>query len=100
MTFNIGGGTKKFAIATLADGSAKFIETDAAGGAGTIGSGRIEKSTPAAFSTAQITGEYAFGIAGQDNANNRATITGDSRPVATNVDERGRRLNAYGTYRR
>jgi len=98
MTLNIGGSTKKFAIATLADGSAKFIETDAAGGSGTIGSGSIEKSSPAAFSTAQITGEYAFGIAGQDNTNNRAAIVGrftsSGNGTLTNV---AGDVNAYGT---
>ena len=98
MTLNVAGSTKKFAIAMLADGSAKFIETDAVGGAGTIGSGRIEKSTPAAFSTAQITGEYAFGIAGQDNTNNRAAIIGrftsGGNGTLTNV---AGDVNAYGT---
>jgi len=76
MTFNVAGATLKLAIAMLADGSAKFIKTDAAGGTGIIGSGSIEKSNPAAFNSAQITGEYAFGIAGQDNLNNRAAIAG------------------------
>jgi len=98
MTLNIGGSTKKFAIATLADGSAKFIETDAVGRSGTIGSGSIEKSSPAAFSTAQITGEYAFGIAGQDNTNNRAAIVGrftsSGNGTLTNV---AGDVNAYGT---
>ena len=98
MTLSVAGATKRFAIAMLTDGSAKFIEMDATGGAGTIGSGRIEKSTPTAFSTAQITGEYAFGIAGQDNTNNRAAIVGrftsGGNGTFTNV---AGDVNAYGT---
>src|SRR5256884_3181652 len=46
MTFNIAGGTRRFAIAMPADGSAKFIETDAAGSGGPICYGRTEKYTP------------------------------------------------------
>jgi len=98
MTLNIAGSTKKFAIAMLADGSGKFIETDAVGGAGTIGSGRIEKSDTTAYSTAQINGEYAFGIAGQDNTNNRAAIAGrfTSAGAGTLTNVAGD-VNAYGT---
>jgi len=98
MTLNVAGSTKKFAIATLADGSAKFMETDAVGGAGTIGSGSIEKSDATAYSTAQINGNYAFGIAGQDNTNNRAAIVGrftsSGNGTLTNV---AGDVNAYGT---
>src|SRR5439155_12835884 len=98
MSFNIAGRTKRFAMAMRADGSAKFIETDAAGSAGTIGSGAIEKSRPAAFSTAQMAGEYAFGIAGQDDTNDRATIVGrftsSGNGTLTNV---AGDVNAYGT---
>jgi hypothetical protein len=98
MALNIGGSTKRFAIATLADGSAKFIETDAVGGAGTIGSGRIERSDASAYSTAQINGNYALGIAGQDNMNNRAAIVGrfTSAGAGTLTNVAGD-VNAYGT---
>jgi len=99
MTFNIAGGTKKFAIATLADGSAKFIETDARAGAGTVGSGRIEKSSPALSSQRRLR-RYAFGIAGQDNTDSRATDRGSihvhGNGTLTNV---AGDVNAYARYR-
>src|SRR5207245_868950 len=76
MTLNFAGSSAKLAFAMLANGNAQFIEFDAAGGAGTIGSGTMEKSDPTAYSTARITGDYAFGAAGFDSANNRAAIEG------------------------
>jgi len=57
----------------LANGNAHFIEFDASGGAGTIGSG-TSKADSSAYSTAGITGDYAFGAGGLDNANNRIAI--------------------------
>jgi len=36
----------------------------------------MEKADTTAFSTARITGDYAFGAAGLDNVNNRAAIEG------------------------
>jgi len=77
MTLNIGGGSAKLAFAMMANGNAQFIEFDAAGGVRTIGSGTMEKADTTAFSTARITGDYAFGAAGLDNVNNRAAIEGD-----------------------
>src|SRR6266481_3034162 len=74
MTMNISGSSAKLAFAMMASGNAQVIEFDAAGGSGTIGSGTIEKADATAFSTAKITGDYAFGAAGLDNANNRAAI--------------------------
>jgi hypothetical protein len=75
MTLNIpGGGTLAFAV--MANGNAKFVEIDAAGGHGTVGSGTMEKVDTTAFSTAKIAGDYAFGVAGFDQSNNRTAIAG------------------------
>ncbi len=98
MTLNIGGGSAKLAFAMMANGNAQFIEFDAAGGSGTIGSGTMEKADTSAFSTARITGDYAFGAAGFDNANNRAAIEGrlTSNGTGTLSNAAGD-VNAYGT---
>src|SRR5258708_22066685 len=69
-----GGGLLAFAM--MANGNAKFVEIDAAGGHGTVGSGTIEKVDSTAFSTAKIAGDYAFGFAGFDQSNNRTAIAG------------------------
>jgi len=75
MALNIpGGGTLAFAM--MANGNAKFIEVDAAGGHGTVGSGTMEKVDTTAYSTARIVGDYAFGVAGLDGSNNRTAIAG------------------------
>src|SRR6266852_758560 len=75
MALNIpGGGTLAFAM--MANGNAKFIEVDAAGGHGTVGSGTMEKVDTSAYNTAKITGDYAFGVAGLDGSNNRTAIAG------------------------
>src|SRR6266481_2962410 len=75
MNLNIpGGGTLAFAM--MANGNAKFVEIDAAGGHGTVGSGTMEKEDTTAFSTAKITGDYAFGVAGFDQSNNRTAMAG------------------------
>ncbi|MCU1240020.1 MAG: Serine protease, subtilase family [Candidatus Acidoferrum typicum] len=75
MALNIpGGGTLAFAM--MANGNAKFIEVDAAGGHGTVGSGIMEKADTTAYSTAKIMGDYAFGVAGLDGSNNRTAIAG------------------------
>jgi hypothetical protein len=95
MTLSTGA---KLAFAMLADGSARFIEFDASGGVGTIGSGTIDKADTTAYSTASFAGAYAFGAAGFDNANNRAAILGrfnsDGRGTLTNA---AGDVNAYGT---
>jgi hypothetical protein len=69
-----GGGTLAFAM--MANGNAKFVEIDAAGGHGTVGSGTMEKVDTTAFSTAKIAGDYAFGVAGFDQSNNRTAMAG------------------------
>ena len=75
MNLNIpGGGTLAFVM--MANGNAKFVEIDAAGGHGTVGSGIMEKADIAAYRTARITGDYAFGVAGLDDLGNRAAIAG------------------------
>ena len=98
MTFTGPGGSLKFAFAMLASGNAHLIEFDATGGAGTIGSGTIEKADTGAYSTARITGGYAFGAAGFDNAHNRAAIEGrfTSNGTGTLSNAAGD-VNAYGT---
>ncbi len=97
MTLNIPGGAK-LAFAMMANGNAQFIEMDAAAGTGTIGSGTMEKVDTTAYSTARITGDYAFGAAGFDNANNRAAIMGRfiSNGTGTLTNAAGD-VNAYGT---
>ena len=97
MSLNIPGGAK-LAFAMMANGNAQFIEMDAAGGAGTIGSGTMEKVDTTAYSTARIAGDYAFGAAGFDNANNRAAIAGrfTSNGTGTLTNAAGD-VNAYGT---
>jgi hypothetical protein len=75
MSLNIpGGGTLAFAM--MANGNAKFVEIDASGGHGTVGSGTMEKVDTTAFTTAKITGDYAFGVAGFDQSNNRTAMAG------------------------
>jgi hypothetical protein len=98
MTFNFSGSSARLAFAMLANGNAQLIEFDASGGAGIIGSGTMEKSDSTAFSTARITGDYAFGAAGSDNANNRAAIEGrfTSNGTGTLSNAAGD-VNGYGT---
>ncbi len=75
MNLNIpGGGILAFAM--MANGNAKFVEIDAAGGHGTVGSGTMEKVDTTAYNTAKIAGDYAFGVAGFDQSNNRTAIAG------------------------
>src|SRR5690348_11788622 len=76
MSLNIpGGGTLAFAM--MANGNAKFVEIDASGGHGTVGTGTMEKVDTTAFNTARIVGDYAFGVAGQEQSNtSRTAIAG------------------------
>jgi hypothetical protein len=98
MTLNFSGSSAKLAFAMMANGNARFIEFDASGGSGTIGSGTMEKADTNAYSTARITGDYAFGAAGFDNANNRAAIEGrftsNGSGALTNA---AGDVNGYGT---
>ena len=98
MTLNFSGSSARLAFVMMANGNAQFIEFDASGGAGTIGSGTMEKADTTAYSTARITGDYAFGAAGLDNANNRAAIEGrfTSNGAGTLTNAAGD-VNAYGT---
>ena len=98
MTWNLPAGAAQFAIAMTSNGNARFIEFDASAASGTIGSGIIESADTNAFSTASITGDYAFGVAGLDDLNNRAAIIGRfaSEGTGTLANAAGD-LNAYGT---
>src|SRR5207245_2575823 len=98
MNLNISGSSARLAFAMMANGNAQFIEFDASSGSGTIGSGTMEKSDTTAFSTARITGDYAFGAAGFDNGNNRAAIEGrfTSNGAGALTNPAGD-LNGYGT---
>jgi len=82
----------------MANGNAQFIEFDAGGGSGRIGSGTMEKVDTTAYNTVKITGDYAFGAAGLDNLNNRAAIAGrfTSNGTGTLTNPVGD-FNAYGT---
>jgi hypothetical protein len=75
MNLNIPGGGK-LAFVMMANGTAKFVEIDASGGNGTVGSGSMEKADTTAYNTAKIVGDYAFGVAGFDLSNNRTAIAG------------------------
>jgi len=98
MNLNLSGSSARLAFAMMANGNAQFIEFDASGGSGTIGSGTMEKADTTAYSTARITGDYAFGAAGLDNGNNRAAIEGrfTSNGTGTLTSAAGD-VNAYGT---
>ena len=98
MTLNVGGTLLHLAFAMLASGNAQFIEFDATGGSGIIGSGTMEKSDATAYSTTKITGDYAFGAAGFDNGNNRAAIAGRFTSNGTGaLANAAGDVNAYGT---
>src|SRR5947207_7289202 len=99
MTLNFSGRMAKLACAMLANGNAQLIEFDASGGAGTIGSGIMEKADTTAYGTARITGDYAFGAAGLDNTNNRAAIEGrfTSNGAGALTNAAGD-VNDYGTH--
>src|SRR3989475_476317 len=98
MTLNISGSSAKLAFAMMANGNAQFIEFDASGGSGTIGSGTMEKADTTAYSTAKITGDYAFGAAGFDNVKMRAAMAGcfTWNGTATLTNAAGD-VTAYGT---
>ena len=98
MTLNFGGSSAKLAFAMLANSNAQFIEFDASGGAGTIGSGTMEKADTTAYSTGSITGDYAFGAAGFDNGYNRAAIEGRFTSYGTGaLSNAAGDVNGYGT---
>ena len=98
MNLNIpGGGTLAFAM--MANGNAKFVEIDASGGHGTVGSGTMEKVDTTAYSTAKITGDYAFGVAGFDQSNNRTAMAGRFTANGTGTFTSGAAdLNLSGTF--
>ncbi len=75
MNLNIpGGGTLAFAM--MANGNAQFVEIDASGGTGEVGSGTMEKVDTTAYNTTKIAGDYAFGFTGLDGFNDRTMLAG------------------------
>ena len=97
MTLSLAGGSVRLAFAMQADGGAKFIKFDAAGGLGTIGSGNMEKADTTAYSTAAVQGDYAFGFAGMDNSNTRAAMAGRFTANGTGtIANAAGDVNAYG----
>ena len=98
MTWTLPDHAANLAFAMTSNGNARFIEFDASGGSGTIGSGTIERTDTSAYTTASITGDYAFGMAGSDNVNNRAALAGrfTSNGTGSLAGSAGD-LNAYGT---
>jgi hypothetical protein len=72
----VGGVTTTLAIAVQAGGDAKVIEFDDTTGTGTRGSGVFKKQDTTAFSTAKITGHYAFGSVGVDSTAKRLGVAG------------------------
>ena len=78
LTINLtGGGSRTFALSMLANGNANIIEFDDSTGSGTRNSGVVLKQDITAFSTASITGNYAFGFLGIDSGQNRFGMVGD-----------------------
>jgi hypothetical protein len=98
MNLDISGSSARLAFAMMANGNAQFIEFDAGGGSGRIGSGTMEKADATAYSTARIAGDYAFGAAGFDNGNSRAAIEGRFTSNGTGVlTNAAGDVNGYGT---
>jgi hypothetical protein len=96
MTWNIGGNTTQLAFAMTTDGNAQFVEFDPPGAS--VGSGSMEKSDTTAFSTAKITGDYAFGLAGFDASNNRTSFAGRfTADGAGNLSSAAGDINLHGT---
>ncbi|HVH72354.1 MAG TPA: hypothetical protein VNB49_14755 [Candidatus Dormibacteraeota bacterium] len=96
LSLHVAGGTATYAFAMRADGGAEFIRFDASGGTGTIGSGTIEKADSSAFSVAQISGDYAFGLEGFEAAGRVAFAgrmtsdgAGNFSNVASDADAEG-----------
>jgi hypothetical protein len=99
LTLSVAGATATFAFAMMANGNAELIRFDAAGGTGTIGSGTIEKADSAAFSIAQITGDYAFALAGLDASGGRVAFAGRLTSSGTgNFSNEAGDINAHGSF--
>jgi hypothetical protein len=96
MTVSIAGVAYQLAFAMRANGNAQFIEFDPPGGS--IGSGSMEKADTTAFSTAKITGDYAFGLVGFDLSSNRMAFAGRvTSDGAGNLTNGAGDINAHGT---
>jgi len=73
-TMTLTGIGRTFALAMQADGNAKIVELDTTGAQD---SGVLLKQDTSAFSTSQITGDFAFGFLGADPQGNRYIFGGD-----------------------
>jgi hypothetical protein len=86
MTFNLNsGGSRTFALALTASGNASMIEFDDINGTGTRNSGVLLKQDTSAFTTASITGGYAFGFLGIDPLSNRYGVAGEFQAGGGNI---------------
>jgi hypothetical protein len=84
VTFNMtAGGSRTFALSMMASGNANIIEFDDSTGGGTRNSGVLLKQSPP-FSTALISGNYAFGFLGIDSSRNRFGEAGDFQAAVVN----------------
>src|SRR5260370_4527207 len=75
MDLNIPGGGR-IGFAMMANGNAQFVEIDASGGTGEVGSGTMERADTTAYNTNKIAGDYAFGFTGLDGFNDRTMLAG------------------------
>src|SRR5260370_27313847 len=75
MDLNIPGGGR-LAFAMMANGNAQFVEIDASGGTGEVGSGTMERADTTAYNTNKIAGNYAFGFTGLDRFYDRTMLSG------------------------
>ena len=76
LTSTQGSAVFPFALSAFTTGVAargRFIEADSSG---TVGVGVLAKQNPAGFSTAAVSGGYAFGFSGVDAAGNREAMDG------------------------
>ncbi|HEX8815559.1 MAG TPA: putative Ig domain-containing protein, partial [Terriglobales bacterium] len=78
LCFNPSGNVceRAFALSMSADGNARIIEFDDTTGGGTRNSGVLLKQDSSAFSTASISGNYAFGFVGADSSGKRYGLAG------------------------
>jgi Putative Ig domain len=77
------GGSRTFALSMMANGNANIIEFDDSTGGGTRNSGMLLKQSPP-FSTALISGNYAFGLVGIDSSKNRFGEAGNFQAAVVN----------------
>jgi len=76
MTWVVANGALTFALALTRNGNAEFVGAESGSGFGLVGSGTIIKADVADFSTAAISGDYAFGFSGFNISNRRTGLAG------------------------